>query len=432
MQSHALYNSCGARRPNQDGWTERTYMLQKQFLGANFTTSYEDHKNLVITLRTDLDKIRKEFNEKIEEPKSLASQIPHDCNNISSYPIRDFTDKMTTVSQNCTNRMMSFAGNIMSNSVESLDAEPPCPFSVVVIGSMAKGEATPYFDLEYMLLIKTKSHTTLNYFHNLAMASYFLIGNLRETKLSYMDVEELHGWFDDCATNGFKIDGLSLGAGNIPTGRGTPETENKFILTAEELLLKYQEVFQNPNGDESKRGDFTAMVSYMSSVYFHGEGAENLLPQVKSHIECLVQTETREMANLEMLRNDISKFSFKPSANVMSKGYTVNVKRETFRFPSIFILGLAILHRKCSSSTWETLSVLENSKVITSTTKEKLEFLLASACFIRLAAYLFYGTHDDRMSVALREGDKHKSSQNACQPKSQASKDGLFHSICIT
>ena len=396
--------------PDRADWAVKAYMLQKQLLGENYTTTFEDNRDLVESLREELHTIRKEFNQKIEEPKSLALHIPTECNNIKSYPIPDFTEKMITVSLDCTNKMTMFARKIMSNSMESLKTEPPCPFSVVVIGSMARGEATPYSDLEYMFLIKEKSTDTLSYFHNLAMTSYFLIGNLRETKLSYIDIEELHDWFDDCAMNGFKIDGLSAGAGNIPTGRGTPETENKFIVTPEELLHRYQDVFQNPDPEESKRGDFTAMLSYMRSVYFFGEGAEKLLPELKSHMECLNQTEGREEANFGMMRNDMTKFNFKPSESILSRGYTINVKREIFRFPSIFILGLAILHRKCSSSTWETLSVLENSKVITSTTKEKLEFLLASACFIWLAAYLFYGTHDDRMSEALREGDKHKSS----------------------
>ena len=354
-------------------------MLQKQLLGANYTTPYEDHTNLVQSLRKDLDNIRKEFKEMIEEPKSLASQIPADCNDINSAPIPNFTNKMMAISHSCTSKMMNFAGKIMSNSVESLEVEPPCPFSVVVIGSMARGEATPYSDLEYMFLIKEKNPTTLKYFHNIAMTSYFLIGNLKETKLSNIDIKEFHGWFDDCATNGFKIDGLSLGAGNIPTGRGTPETENKFILTPEELLLKYQEIFQNPDMEESKRGDFTAMVSYMRSVYSYGEGAENLLPEVKRHMECFVLTEAREMANLNMMRSDMSKFSFKPSARVISSGYTINVKREIFRFPSILILDLGILHRKCSSSSWETLKDLDDSKVLTSNTKKKLKFLLASA-----------------------------------------------------
>ena len=155
--------------------------------------------------------------------------------------------------------------------------------------------------------------------------------------------------------------------------------------------------------EESKRGDFTAMVSYMRSVYSYGEGAENLLPEVKRHMECFVLTEAREMANLNMMRSDMSKFSFKPSARVMSSGYTINVKREIFRFPSILILDLGILHRKCSSSSWETLKDLDDSKVLTSNTKKKLKFLLASACFIRMFAYHFEDTHGDGVTVALRD-----------------------------
>ena len=82
----------------------------------------------------------------------------------------------------------------------------------------ARGEATPYSDLEYLFLVDESTPESMRYFETLSMISYFLMGDLGETKLSYMAVQELHGWFDDKAKNGFKIDGLAKGAGNIPTG----------------------------------------------------------------------------------------------------------------------------------------------------------------------------------------------------------------------
>mgnify|MGYP001793048346 CR=1 FL=1 len=61
------------------------------------------------------------------------------------------------------------------------------------------------------------------------MVSYFIMGNLGETKLSYMNVKELYGWFEDKAKNGFKIDGLAPGAGNIPTGNRDQSTAIRII-----------------------------------------------------------------------------------------------------------------------------------------------------------------------------------------------------------
>ena len=61
-----------------------------------------------------------------------------------------------------------------------------------------------------------------------------MIGNLQETPLKHMNVEKQKNFTDD-GMNEFKIDGLQQKAGNIPTGNGTKEQKNKFILTVEEL-----------------------------------------------------------------------------------------------------------------------------------------------------------------------------------------------------
>ena len=98
------------------------------------------------------------------------------------------------------------------------------------------------------------------------MTSYFLIGNLGETKLSYMAIEELHGWFDDKSKNGFKIDGLAKGAGNIPTGNDLKNV-NHFIVTPKQLAKRYKTILDNPDPKEALRGDLTSMLTYTMSIY---------------------------------------------------------------------------------------------------------------------------------------------------------------------
>ena len=150
---------------------------------------------------------------------------------------------------------------IVTCALGMITQKPPCSFTVVSIGSLARGEATPYSDLEYLFLLHAeyKSVPILDYFETLAVTTYFLIGNLGETKLSYMAIKELQGWFDDQSQNGMKIDGLGKGAGNIPTGNGLDKPHNHFIMTYDELLSKYQHVLNNPEPEEAKRGDLTAM-----------------------------------------------------------------------------------------------------------------------------------------------------------------------------
>ena len=145
----------------------------------------------------------------------------------------NFTESIQSLSQKCNSRMIEFAGNIIKQAT-AICGPPPCQFAVVAIGSMAKGEATPYSDLEFLFLMKNED--SVSHFEQLAVTAYFMIGNLQETKLKYMNIEELNRdekWFYDMSVSGFKIAGLQENAGNIPTGNGTQSEKTRFIQTVD-------------------------------------------------------------------------------------------------------------------------------------------------------------------------------------------------------
>ena len=122
--------------------------------------------------------------------------------------------------------MTMFAEAVCRES-EIIAGFPRTAYAVVSMGSLAKSEITPYSDFEYLFLVAEGSEK--NYFHNLAIDTYFRISNLGETPLKYFYIEELYDgygspeekrWFDDNAPSGIKFDGLTPNAGNIPTGNG--------------------------------------------------------------------------------------------------------------------------------------------------------------------------------------------------------------------
>ena len=85
---------------------------------------------------------------------------------------------------------MAFAGRVIENSLQLVGDRVPCEFTAVAIGSLARGEATSYSDLEYLFLIDKKTPETELFFEQLAMTTYFVIGNLSETKLRYMGIKD--------------------------------------------------------------------------------------------------------------------------------------------------------------------------------------------------------------------------------------------------
>ena len=404
LQAHTLYNACGARNPESRGWSERTFQVQNKYWQGRASVSLDDHENLIRELRSQLQSIGEEFSNGIDQMGELARQFDDEDTEVITEKRKydtEFSEAVKVISVNCTNGMLKLAKRVMAEGIGMLKQSPPCRFNAVAIGSLARGEATPYSDLEYLFLMEKKSADIERYFELLAMTTYFIIGNLRETKLSYMAIDELEGWFDDKSINGFKIDGLALGAGNIPTGNGSEEIRNHFMVTSAELLERYRLVLENPT-KEALRGDLTAMLTYMCSIFAYDQASEYLLKELKDEMAKLSPNEKRRVANMEMLSNDLTKFNFTPDNTLQEKGFTVNVKKQLYRFPSILLFDVCLMLGIADDTAWGTLDQLLNMKKISSEFHKSLKFQLASACFIRLAAYLYHGSHDDRISVAQR------------------------------
>ena len=378
-------------------WQRKAYDTQQSYWRGSTKINMDDQLRISQGLAQVIESIRSDTRSQLKAADLLASSF--EPNKDCRAQIVDFIDCVKDTSVSCTDKMILLSKTIMESSVKITVEPPPCAFSVVAIGSLARGEATPYSDLEYMFLIEIKTPEIEEYFERLAVTSYFLMGNLGETKLSYMAIAELRGWFEDKSKNGFKIDGLSPGAGNIPTGNGNPITKNHFIVTPKEMAVRYQNVLNNPDKKEALRGDLTAMLAYMKSIYSHQNGSK-LLSELKRRLSKMSPNSQRREMNMEMLKNDMAKFDFKPDFNLRNKGFTVDVKKELYRFPSLLLYDVSIIFYKHGDSVWETVENLHECELISDQIRLSILFQLACACYVRLSTYLYHDSHDDRVSVA--------------------------------
>ena len=405
--------------------------LQKQYLKSRVS---EDESQLVCALKGRLEEIRLGVQENLSKVASGNAEalLKHTDEDVDSTCRDLFVELMKQITTECSEKMIIFARHIMEQSLSMLQERCPCSFVVVAIGSLARGEATPYSDLEYLFLMEEKTVDAVGFFERLAMTSYFLIANLGETKLSYMDIEELKGWFDDCSTNGFKIDGLTEGAGNIPTGNGRGNLKNPFITTPQELLHRYESVMMQPDYNKALRGDLTAMLTYMRLVYSEGKG-ERMLADLKTAMRRIKADYHRTRLNVQMMENDVKKYKFEPQSDLAKKGYTLDVKKEMYRFPSILLLDLAIIYDCPGETSWDTIGKLFHNKNISKQVHDCLNLLLSCACYIRLSAYLYHKSHDDRVSVAQKIGQEDTQESQSLYAKQQRRwfiPNALFTTFC--
>ena len=416
MQAHTLYNACDLRKQSieDDSYCRKAFSIQQLYWRGRVDLTYDQQAEMTELLKSQLQKIRldckmkeREVRKVIDDWNCAADELGSSQNKLTT---QRFCNLMKRASKLTSLMLSVFVGKLTQTSVNIICEKPPCKFAAVAMGSLAKGEATPYSDLEFMFLVERKSKATVKYFRLLAMTMYFLIGNLKETNLKYMNVRELKELnFNDRVKSGFKIDGLQTKAGNIPTGNGTPEQKDKFIVTVDQLLIEYKYILDNPDPEKSLKGDLTAMLAHTSVVY----GDANLHQKFISGKSILVQNKERQSAQRKMLCQDLKDYNFLPTAVLDISFYTANLKSDIYRFPSILLHDLKLIYTIDSETSWQTLEELYKKRLLSKSWYENLEFLLASAQYARLATYLYHDSQCEEISFlrAINHTDGEKSSK---------------------
>ena len=350
----------------------------KAYVGGSNTYTMEQFYNDVGDLRTKLDCIRDSL--RIEADKTdLPFGDQDDLGVEGGFFMQRHLAKRTNA------LMIEFAKEIMGRAVRSTGEVPPCDLAAVGIGSLGRGEATPYSDVEYLFLIRDPSHR--KYFEQLAVMSYFLIGTLKETKIGSIDISELSDWFIDGRRKGFQIDGITRSSGNVPTGN--EQNPNMFIVSPGELADIYKHVLHNPC-NESKRGDLTAMLAFMCLIYDHGQEGGSLLTEFLHQKRQVGIPQQRIRANLDMLEQDLSKYRFKPAYDEYTNRFSMDMKEHIYRFPSLLALDLALIVNQFGCDSWVTLQILKWMP---------LQAMLALVCATRLRCHLFSGTGKSSFEV---------------------------------
>ena len=394
-QAHALYNSCYALDGDPQ-WQREAFSVQRLYWDESIHLSYSDQGDLTESLKMALGRVRERVRSGLTESGPLVEQLSFGPEDIRSEKYNKLIDvwisNVKSLSSACNKDMIDFASKIIKETV-NICGPPPCEFACVGIGSIARGETTPYSDLEYLFLVKDVAHEC--YFERLAVTTYFLIGNLGETKLKYMNIEELakEKWFEDESKNGFKIDGLSPNAGNIPTGNGSEKRKNKFITTTDDLVAEYERVYRTvPDRDEALKGDLSAMLASTVLLY----GSEMMVDEFKCRTAAIDATEARRSVTQEMLAKDEQKFLLEPDKKLAEK---IELKDQIYRYPTILLFDMKICFKLCSSQCWSVINELVEENMIAATVGKDLDVLVATALFIRLSAYTHYESQNNNITI---------------------------------
>ena len=150
-------------------------------------------------------------------------------------------------------------------------------------------------------------------------------------------------------------------------------------------------------------GDDADMMSYLRVVSTFGKHGQSLFDSVQAAMAEIYPSENRRISADITMRNDIETYDTDPMQTFFT-GFSMQVKPDVYRFPSLLVLNLKIMFNLKSTSTWGSIEELSQEHAIISKQSRNLKCALAMSMLIRLASYLHHGTQCEQMSL-LKQGN---------------------------
>ena len=405
-----MANACAVRDPGDDRQKAVYEVEQLWYQGSHPLNSFEDHLEMIHAHKSHLGKFRGRTAQNLVTLDACHTNITSDdifseSNMAASLA---FVGTVFEMSKQCSSDFVALSRYIIQSSIDLIGA-PPCPLAVIGLGSIARGEATPFSDLEYAFIVKHDDE----YFTKLAVDSYFRIANLGESPLKCFNIKELYCkdgkgnrqsfFIDKPPVNGFKIDGISKKAGNIPTGNRLPDGK-RLILSVDELMEVYKSSLEE-EPDPSKPGDMADLLSSSVLILSYQNGDELYKDfirkrQVYEKDKASVSLHARNK-RLLTIKSDIENHSFIPEFEFGGVKHTqIQVKADIFRYPTLLATNLRIILELDCQYPWQVLDTLLRSNRILSEHNHKCMLIaLGLSIYIRTNAYTKLGSQKELLSL---------------------------------
>ncbi|CAK8679856.1 unnamed protein product [Clavelina lepadiformis] len=358
IRSAALLNAAVIRQPSNKKYEKDLKKLCHDILA---TAKVEQLDTDLVTISCDVMKLingmRKKTKERLNglpkisydmtasEKKRLETRVVSKMQSLQDFITEKYTEIMRYISRKCE-RIMGGA---------------PCKFSITGMGSLARGEITPYSDFEHCILLKEGVQYRENYQSILEYLRWFsvifnvIVVNLQETIVPCVNIPSLadpkktdgSSWLFDVPTKcGISFDGMKFFACKMPLGR-TEKTQQKPWTT--ELIRS-----------KNKKGHFM-----------------ELMPVLQEDLE-----------NLEVLSSIYHAESKKK----------LDIKRVVYRSSTLFVAALTSLHAVVEGSTFSAINQMLENKLITEETAHLLSYAVAASCQVRLLVYMKEQSQDDHIN----------------------------------
>ncbi|MCE5316918.1 MAG: tetratricopeptide repeat protein [Parachlamydia sp.] len=258
---------------------------------------------------------------------------------------------------------------------------PPCEYSMIGLGSLARKEMSPYSDLEFALLVEQSSKDNLDYFRKMVLWLEIQVIHLGETEFKILDSGRISP-----VMRGFSFDD----GGNTPLGK---QEYVELIKTPEELATFqldrfYQEDLILSNvlrGAENVVGSEPLYQRYLKAI--------QAILNAKSSKPLLNIAQARA---IDLLQGHL--VQFEPCLDKKKEEAPIyNIKAELYRLPSFLIAGLADYFGIEEQNTWKRLNALVKANILSEEGAKQLQDAMTAIMRLRIRCHLHYGEECEKV-----------------------------------
>ena len=353
---------------------------------ANANNLNADLVALANTVKDKIKKIRHIVNDFL---KQIDAQIR--SNNTKTESLRELqirkAESIQCINKTIANKYKEIMADI-SNYCLDITGKPPCEYSIVGMGSLARNEITPYSDFEHIILLCDDENYEqhLEYFRWYSVIFHVIVLNFQESIIPSLNIKSLSWFFDAHTPRGVSFDGMMPHACKFPLGRFEKTIKKPFVT---ELIKPVSKMLKYLSSEEDlKNGYHLADILTKTCFVF---GNENIFDQFFSGVKTFLSSRSKleRIHEIEkQVSDDLDKFSTRfRLANLKSQD-TINIKQLVYRSSTLFVAALASIHNIFENSSFDNIQTMTDRNIISQTMKVKLSYAVAIACEMRLKVYM--------------------------------------------
>lgn len=342
-----------------------------------------------------------QFREETKTALRRLQKIPDDIWNEELNQSRKIkVIKTAAIQDQVTETYTDIMRRISDYCLQAFD-EPPCQFTLVGLGSLARRDITPFSDFEHAIVLPDEVQTLgnypdiLNYFRWFAVLFQVILVRLGETLLSFLAIPSLnnpfeaeHCWFfDDITPCGISPDGMGPNASKTPLGCPPMYKSGK----SSELIKPCGEMVAYLLKTEDPQ------IQLIKTCFVFGD--KPLFQKFGKQLNSNPAPFTKDMFN-NLVDKCFDKFDFSKVFRMLGSNERFDVKRVLFRSITMYVAALGSFFNIHEASCLDIIDRLYALGIMDEEFRKQLRFCVAVSYEIRLHFYTAKQAQDDILMQA--------------------------------